>query len=41
MNFTQAFIWNVGTHGLMIREYIKWQNHKIRVPMQSWGQIEL
>lgn len=41
MNFTQASVRNVGTHGLMIREYIKWKNRKIRVPMQPWGQIRL
>jgi methylaspartate ammonia-lyase len=27
----QASVRNVGTHGLMLREYIKWKNHKIRV----------
>ena len=41
MNFTQVFVRNVGTHGLMLREYIKRKNHKIRVPMQPWGQIRL
>ena len=41
MNFTQAFVRNVGTHGLMLREYIKRKNHKIRVPLQPWGQIRL
>ena len=41
MNFTQASVRNVGTHGLMIREYIKRKNRKIRVPMQPWGQIRL
>ena len=41
MNFTQALVRNVGTHGLMIREYIKRKNREIRVPMQSWGQISL
>jgi hypothetical protein len=40
MSFMQAFVRNVGTHGLMTREYIKWQNHEIRVPMQPWGQTE-
>ena len=39
MNFVQAFVRNVGTHGLMIREYVKRKNRKARVPMQSWGQI--
>ncbi|MCB5877774.1 hypothetical protein LIR51_23450 [Blautia producta] len=39
MNFTQASVRNVGTHGLMLREYIKRKNCKIRVPMQPWGQI--
>jgi hypothetical protein len=37
----QAFIRNVGTHGLMLREYTKWKNYKVRVPMQSWGQTLL
>ena len=37
MNFTQASVRNVGTHGLMLREDIKRKNRKIRVPMQSWG----
>lgn len=41
MNLTQASVRNVGTHGLMIREDIKRKNRKIRVPMQSWGQIGL
>ncbi|MCR1989581.1 hypothetical protein NSB24_25710 [Blautia coccoides] len=41
MNFTQASVRNVGTHGLMLREYIKRKNRKIRVPMQPWGQIRL
>ena len=41
MNFTQASVRNVGTHGLMLREYIKRKDRKIRVPMQSWGQIGL
>ena len=40
MNRIQAFVRNVGTHGLMIREYIKRKTRKIRVPMQPWGQIE-
>ena len=41
MNLIQAFVRNVGTHGLMLREYIKRKNRKIRVPMQPWGQIGL
>ena len=39
MNLIQAFVWNVETHGLMLREYIKRKNRKIRVPMQSWGRL--
>lgn len=41
MNLTQASVWNVGTHGLMTREYFKRKNREKRVPMQSWGQIGL
>ncbi|GHU69011.1 hypothetical protein AGMMS49983_21990 [Clostridia bacterium] len=40
MNLIQAFIRNVGTHGLMLREYTKCGKHEVRVPMQSWGQTE-
>lgn len=28
MNIVQAFVRNVGTHGLMIRENFKWKPHK-------------
>jgi hypothetical protein len=34
MNLTQAFVWNVGTYELMIREKVKRKNLEIRVPMQ-------
>jgi hypothetical protein len=30
MNLTQASVRNVGTHGLMLREYIKRKNRKIQ-----------
>ncbi len=39
MNFTQATVRNMGTHGLMSREYIKRKNHKIRVLIQPWGRL--
>lgn len=35
MNFAQASVWNVGTYGLMLREYAKCMKHKVRVLMQS------
>jgi hypothetical protein len=28
MNLNQAFIWNVGTCALMLREKFKWKHHK-------------
>ena len=28
MNLNQAFIWNVGTYVLMLREKSKWKHHK-------------
>jgi len=39
MNLIRAFVRNVGTHGLMLREYFKRKNRKKRVSMQAWGQI--
>lgn len=28
MNLIQAFVWNVGTCALMLREQSKWKHHK-------------
>ena len=28
MNLIQAFVWNVGTYALMLRELFKWKPHK-------------
>jgi len=30
MNTVQAFIWNVGTYGLVLRESAKWTNRKVQ-----------
>ena len=30
MNTVQAFIWNVGTYGLVLRESDKWTNRKVQ-----------
>jgi hypothetical protein len=37
MNFIQALVWNLGTHGLMLRENIKWQTHKIQSTDAAMG----
>ena len=41
MNFTQASVWNMGTHELKLRKYIKWKKRKIKAPGQPWGQTEM
>ncbi|MGK0469443.1 MAG: hypothetical protein ACJAX4_004815, partial [Clostridium sp.] len=35
MTLVWAFVWNVGTYGLMLREYFKQKNCEKRVSMQA------
>lgn len=40
MNLIQAFVWNVGTSVLLLRERSKWRTHKVlSTNAKHWGGL--